>query len=111
MGCCQQAIINWEKGRSSPQISQVGKVVEFLGYNPFPGGNSLAERLVAYRKARGMRQKDFARKLGIDLSTLASYEQGHQPTKKYHRILTKFIESKASSAPCVMPTTAAVQPG
>lgn len=44
----------------------------------FPEGATLAERLVTYRKSRGLRQKDFDRQLGIDPSTLASHEHGHK---------------------------------
>ena len=84
IGCCLQSMINWEKGWRRPQINQIGKVVEFLGYDPFPEGTTLAERLVNYRKTRGVRQKDFARQLGIDPSTLARFERGERyPTGKY----------------------------
>lgn len=91
IGCTTESIVNWEKGRNRPDISLTGKVVEFLGYNPFSEGATLAERLANYRKARGMRQKDFARALGIDPATLASYEQGHRPVEKYRLALTEFL--------------------
>jgi len=43
---------------------------------PFPKGTTLAERLVNYRKARGLRQKDFARQLGIDQAPLPALRAG-----------------------------------
>jgi transcriptional regulator with XRE-family HTH domain len=76
IGYCLQSIVNWENGWRSPHINHLGKVVQFLAYDPFTEGTTLAERLVSNLKARGMRQKDFALHLGIDPSTLASYEQG-----------------------------------
>ena len=87
IGCDKDTITNWEKGRRSPTISHTAKIANFLGYNPFSEGTTLAERLVNYRKARGLRQKDFARQLGIDPSTLANYEQGHTSAEKYRVFL------------------------
>ena len=66
----RNTITNWENGKRSPQVALLGKVVEFLRFNPFPEGGSLAERLVNYRKLGGLRQKDLARQLGIDPGTL-----------------------------------------
>jgi transcriptional regulator with XRE-family HTH domain len=59
----------------------MAKVVEFLGYNPLPTGATIAEQLVAHRKARGLTQKIFARELGIDPSTLAKWERGEREPK------------------------------
>jgi len=69
-------------------------VVAFLGYDPFlpgtlPGADtvlltqeaSLNSRLVAYRHARGLRQNDLARALGVDPSTLAKWER--EPQGRY----------------------------
>lgn len=93
IGCDETTIINWEKGRTAPQI----KVVEFLGYNPFSESTNLAERLVNCRKARGMRQKDFARQLGIDPSTLARFERGEgYPTGKYLSAIETVVKDDAS---------------
>ena len=69
--CDQDTITNWENGRRSPTISHTAKIAEFLEYNPFPEGTNLAERLVNYRKTRGLPQKELARQLAIDSSTLA----------------------------------------
>ncbi len=91
IGCDNLTITNWEKGHSTPDVPHTGKVVKFLGYNPLPPGSTLAEHLVNYRKAHGMTQKVFAGRLGIDPSTLASYEQGHQPAQKYRTLLEKAL--------------------
>ena len=93
IGCDTDTITNWEKGRRSPAISYMPKIVEFLGYNPLSEGATLAERLVNYRKARGLRQKDFARQLRIDPSTLASYEQENQPLDNYRILVEKFLNA------------------
>jgi DNA-binding transcriptional regulator YiaG len=57
----------------------IPRVVEFLGYDPLAdsdGDASLGERIVWSRRARGIRQKDLARQLGVDPGTLAHWEYG-----------------------------------
>jgi len=54
---------------------------QFLGFNPFQNGDTLAHRLANHRKALGMTQKEFARQIGVDPSTLARWERGErEPT-------------------------------
>ena len=74
----------WEKSRSTPDLKHVDKVVEFLGFNPFELGDTLGERLASYRCERSMSQKDFARQIGVDPSTLAKWERSERtPAGKY----------------------------
>ena len=81
IGCDEMSIVNWEKGHRSPRVNHMAGVVEFLGFNPFQNGDTLAHRLVNHRKALGMTQKEFAGQLGIDPSTLARWERGErEPT-------------------------------
>ena len=53
----------------------MAKVVEFLGFDPLPKCDNLAERLVNYRKARSLDQKALAGELGVDPGTLARRER------------------------------------
>lgn len=53
-------------------------VVRFLGFNPIPEGDSLAQRLVNHRKARGITQSQFASQIGVDPGTLARWERGER---------------------------------
>ena len=39
MGVTNGAICHWTSGRHLPQYDKVGKIMEFLGYNPFEGGD------------------------------------------------------------------------
>ncbi len=81
IGCNYLTLVNWEKGHFTPRVNHMAEVVQFLGYNPLPTGSTIAEQLVAYRKARGLTQKHFAHELGIDPSTLAKWEQGEREPK------------------------------
>jgi len=78
LGCDEMSIINWEKGHRSPRVNHMAGVVEFLGFNPFQNGDTMAHRLVNHRKALGVTQKEFARQLSVDPSTLARWERGER---------------------------------
>jgi transcriptional regulator with XRE-family HTH domain len=75
IGCDEMSIVNWEKGHRTPRVTHMAGVVEFLGFNPFQNRDNLAHRLVNYRKALGVTQKEFAGQLGVDPSTLARWER------------------------------------
>ena len=49
-------------------------ILRFLGYSPLPPGSTWAKRLVSGRKGVGITQKEAARRLGVDQSTLARWE-------------------------------------
>ena len=76
IGCNYLTLVNWEKGHFTPRVNRMAGVVRFLGYNPLPTGATIAEQLVAHRKARGLTQKNFACELEVDPSTLAKWERG-----------------------------------
>ena len=76
------SVVNWEKGHSSRRVNHMAKVVEFLGFNPFQNGDTLAQRLINRRKALGITQKEFARQIGVDPSTLARWERGERDQRE-----------------------------
>lgn len=78
IGCDKTSVANWEKGRGQPGINHMAGVVRFLGFNPIPEGDSLAQRLVNHRKARGITQSQFASQIGVDPGTLARWERGER---------------------------------
>jgi transcriptional regulator with XRE-family HTH domain len=84
IGCDEMTMVNWEKGYASPRIHHMPKVVEFLRFNPLQKCDTLARQIVSHRKARGITQKDFARQLGVDPSTLARWERGERMPKGRH---------------------------
>jgi DNA-binding transcriptional regulator YiaG len=79
--CDEITVVNWEKNRFIPRIDYMPSIIRFLGYNPLPAGSRIVERIVAHRKSRGLTQKQFARQLGVDLSTLARWERGERTPK------------------------------
>ena len=72
VGCDTMTVVNWEKSHTAfPRINHMAGLVKFLGFNPLPDGDTAAQRLVNHRRARGLTQKVFAARLGVDQSTLA----------------------------------------
>jgi DNA-binding XRE family transcriptional regulator len=77
-----------ELGKRPPDaaIRHIPATIRFLGYVPFSVGDSLAERLKAYRRIRGLSRKRLARTLGVDEATLWRWETGQRrPQGKYAR--------------------------
>jgi len=94
------SIYNWENNRASPSLHRVPKIIGFLGYLPHNlAAKTLGERITASRRFLGLTQKELARRLGIDSSTLGRWETGKsQPTKKELKKLdTLFILLIATS--------------
>ena len=71
----QASVHRWETGRNSPKVQQLPRIIEFLGYDPYPPPRCLAERLKSYRRATGLLQRELAAKLKIPRGTLAGWER------------------------------------
>ncbi len=94
LGVDSNSVTNWEKGRTSPRLQLMPRIIEFLEYTPFQvKTGSLGERIVALRRVLGIRQEDLAGQLGVDPSTLARWEQGKgQPSDRHQVKLTEFLD-------------------
>src|SRR3990172_4051066 len=76
IGVREFTITGWEKNRVSPRLHYIPKIIEFLGYNPCDTGvKTFDEKIVAYRRVLGLNQKELARALGIDPTTLGRWER------------------------------------
>ena len=78
LGCDEMSVVFWENGQRKPYVRSMGKIIQFLGYNPIPTGTTIGERLVAHRKSRGLTQKEFARQIGVNPCTLSRWELGER---------------------------------
>ena len=76
LGVCTDTVTNWEKNRSKPDLRALPNVIKFLGYDPRSADQSMASQLTSLRRARGLSQKELAKIMQIDPSTLSRWEQG-----------------------------------
>jgi transcriptional regulator with XRE-family HTH domain len=89
LGVDQTSVFNWEGNRSSP---------DFLGYNPLPAANTLAEQLVRQRTTLGLSQKESAGRIGVDQGTLARWERGErEPAGAFLVWVKRFLQDGEAS--------------
>ena len=69
-------ICNWENNKTVPAVRYLPRIIEFLGYQPFPAPQTLAEKLLACQRCLGLSRKRMANRLGVDEATLARWENG-----------------------------------
>ena len=86
MGVTESAVTNWELNRVTPKITYLPRIIAFLGYTPPPFDkitDNIIEKIKLYRLTRGLSQERFAKLIGVDETTVASWERGeHEPSKK-----------------------------
>jgi len=76
LGVTECTITNWEKNRTNPTLRTLPNIIEFLGYDPSASDqNTIGGRLLQYRKGRGITQKELAKQIGIDPTTLSRLER------------------------------------
>ena len=79
----ETTICNWEGNKSSPFILYIPKIILFLGYNPFPAGGTMPEKLTTSRRVLGLSQKELAKSLCVDPTTVGGWEAGrHKPIRR-----------------------------
>ena len=73
--------------------AQMPAIIEFLGYNPLPPATTLAERLSPRSNVSlGLTQKESAKRIGVDPSTLARWERGDKgPTGDFVARVMRFL--------------------
>ena len=71
-------MMNWEKNHHQPGFRHYPSIMEFLGYCPVQRADHIGGWVRIHREHRGLSQKEAARILGIDPSTLAKYERGER---------------------------------
>ena len=88
LGVAPETVLNWELNYRKPGINHIGKLIQFLGYDPaLPNPSSIAELLLAKRRELGWSQKAAAKKLGVDPCTWSNWERGGKIMMYKHRKL------------------------
>src|SRR6266581_1418450 len=56
LGADPCSVTNWELNRASPALHFLPGITDLIGYLPWAAGSSIGERLLAYRRHRGITQ-------------------------------------------------------
>ena len=88
----QFSVINWEKRGMTPPTTTMGRVIRFLGYDPIPRGDTVADRIRAKRREMGWGQRELALHLGVDRCTVTGWELDGTILKRSHRsMVARFL--------------------
>ena len=68
----------WEIDRAEPVISMFPKIINFLGYYPYPAPQTIGEKLLAHRRQFGLSRERLAEMIGADEGTILRLERGHK---------------------------------
>ena len=84
------SITNWELNRNTPELSYIPKIISFLSYPP----NIIENPIKKYRIEKGINQKEMARILEIDPTTLSRIERakGSRISNKIKVRLNELLE-------------------
>jgi len=96
LGITKETIYNWETNRTSPPLRFVPQIIQFLGYVPhYATSGTLGERIVKARRLKGLTQRELARRLGVDPTTLSRWERDMgRPKSKYRDRLLAFLADR-----------------
>ncbi|MGA1868534.1 MAG: helix-turn-helix transcriptional regulator [bacterium] len=94
IGTSEVTIYNWENNYAKLSIKWWPKIIDFLGYAPYSPPQSLGDRLAAYRRFQGLTQKEVARKMGVNKTTIRDWEnREHIPKEKFFKIIQRFFKN------------------
>ena len=98
------SIINWERGDFQPSnVATLHRVIEFLGYDPLPKGQTIPERLRQKRRQIGWGQRELAEHFGVARCTVSGWELGGTILKRAHRsMVAQFLGPPEADMTCEM---------
>lgn len=76
LGVDDDSVCHWATSYSIPKPYLIPRVIEFLGYAPWAAPATFGEWLVMARRANGLSRKRFAKRLGVDDSTVFRWKSG-----------------------------------
>jgi len=100
LGVSTTTVLSWEKRGREPAIRQWPAILAFLSYDPHPQPQTTAEKLMSVRRRRGWSQKELARDLGVDPTSVARWEASHEPRNRRSRETVDELLAAASRQAC-----------
>lgn len=98
-------ITNWELNRHEPPTRLAKRIIEFIGYVPFDGyEQSIGRQLYLARLVSGMTQRQVAKKIGCNSSSVRYIELDQRRLQYRLRLsVTEFVESVLAKSSYRMP--------
>lgn len=99
-GVSMDTVKCWETNRTSPSVTLIPKVIEFLGYAPFGdlSGMSDGEKIRTCRLLSGLTLEATAKRLGVCVTTLSSWENDRGIRKIcYGKTIKSFLALSSSA--------------
>jgi DNA-binding XRE family transcriptional regulator len=89
----EATITNWENNLGEPQINYIPQIILFLSYNPYQFDlKKLSGRIKKYRYKYGLSHRKMGEQIGVDASTIASWEnEEHLPQGKFQIKLNELL--------------------
>lgn len=87
IGVDTATVLNWEKDRTEPPVTSFPAILRFLGYDPYPDGQTIGERMFAKRRTMGWSIREAAHHFGVDEGTWGDWERGKRILFRRHRVL------------------------
>jgi len=92
LGCDDVSLVNWEQNHFQPTLKFIPKIIEFLGFDPFPEAEGLIGRLQKFQKKNGLRADEVSKQIGISACLIPAWERGrNKPSKKSLRKIEYFL--------------------
>lgn len=75
IGVTTDCITNWENNRGIPQVQFMPAIVKFIGFVPLEiDDGTLCGQILLYRNMHGLSHKKLGKIIGVDASTIGSWE-------------------------------------
>lgn len=85
VGVTEDCVTLWENNQSEVRVSNMPKVIQFLGYIPIAINTStIGGRIKMYRICNGLSHKKFGKLISVDATTVGAWENGCQKPLKQH---------------------------
>lgn len=95
MGVNVNTTESWENHHHFPEEKHVAKIIEFLGYNPIPKGETIGEQLYHFRLTNGYSRVEIGKIIGADDMSIVRWEKNeYLPSKRYLKLLKELINGK-----------------
>jgi transcriptional regulator with XRE-family HTH domain len=85
LGVDPTTLRNWEVGRRNPPVRYLPRIHRVIGSETVDPAAPFSERLLAYRRTHGLRQRDLGRLLGVDQREISEWERGVPPATSTNR--------------------------